>query len=679
MFIVSESGNPDNSFAKKPLAAVDPFLVDFYRSKEQSQSKYGSQDTTYNGEFGFDRFNSSIMAEGLRSNFIEDTTITRKRGTDKSYLCPYLSLWPPAVTGNLNNAKSSATIYVALEKADKHRNDGSTALVTFESTDSNLTIDTLTTKKINMQVGGASKLATIKVDCMGEIKAQAEIVAKLGSSIIGRLIVLPNHERYKMKVKPVVVHLGAATSTSITNTPIASSTYIDLIKVAQEANTKAFNQALVQCEMSSNVEEITVDQNDFTGLFFRRSGKNYLQEAFRFKFNSIAIEQYGKILKGTASVAEENAKEDAYQQSGMHQAIIDFCNAFTAKVNYPTASDTRLGFEKGYDAHQNKLYNTAWNDPSINNGSTGFYDQFEKAEQRMKQLLTQKGVTNPNSSSQTHLPSDGFVYLFMYPDVEASLLAGSTSTTSTVPGYTADRCTHMFASGFSKHKEIIHELGHALALEHPFEQSLGKYIDPNMRTQERVKEDITQIKARIDFLNKEVAEYAVIKNMLTTNGITMVECLKYQSLHDLYTSSKSNLLNNKNNYNNYLTFLNDIQGVQDIMSYEQYFSITPLRYVSSTLAERTAMHQQQIAEKTQKQAELFQLNNELQIAPAIVDPPNYHPQSETIENYMDYDFAIISGAIVKKSSFERKSLYQSQWQKMKDWSLSQNPPYLHPL
>jgi len=117
-------------------------------------------------------------------------------------------------------------------------------------------------------------------------------------------------------------------------------------------------------------------------------------------------------LKGAASVAEENAKEDAYQQSGIHQAIVDFCTAFTAKVNYPSASDIRLGFEKGYDAYQNKLYNTAWSDPSINNGSTGFYDLFEQAEQRMKQLLTQKGVTTPNEgNTPTYLPIDGFVYL----------------------------------------------------------------------------------------------------------------------------------------------------------------------------------------------------------------------------------------------------------------------------
>jgi len=84
---------------------------------------------------------------------------------------------------------------------------------------------------------------------------------------------------------------------------------------------------------------------------------------------------------------------------------------------------------------------------------------------------------------------------------------------------------------------------------------------------------------------------------------------------------------------------------------------------------------------TQKTAVLTKLQVELTTVPSVPDEPNYHLQSDTMENYMDYDFipATSSTPSSIKTSFERKVFYQSQWQKMKGLALSSTPPYLTTL
>ena len=65
----------------------------------------------------------------------------------------------------------------------------------------------------------------------------------------------------------------------------------------------------------------------------------------------------------------------------------------------------------------------------------------------------------------------------------------------------------------------------------------------------------------------------------------------------------------------------------------------------------------------------------------IPKEPNYHPQSDTMENYMDYDFipATSSTPSSIKTGFERKVFYQSQWQKMKNSALKNSVKYIIPL
>ena len=60
--------------------------------------------------------------------------------------------------------------------------------------------------------------------------------------------------------------------------------------------------------------------------------------------------------------------------------------------------------------------------------------------------------------------------------------------------------------------------------------------------------------------------------------------------------------------------------------------------------------------------EIKDLKKELEEAPEREVNIIVHPQSNTMENYMDYDF----DSTGKKQNFERKSFYKKQWEKMRE-------------
>lgn len=93
--------------------------IQFYRSKEHAVGKYGVADSSYKGSFGFDKFDKKVCAEGLIGEYQDLKGIVPKVEVIsgiKKYLCAYLSIWPPNVEGNQDNAKSKVTLYVKAEE-----------------------------------------------------------------------------------------------------------------------------------------------------------------------------------------------------------------------------------------------------------------------------------------------------------------------------------------------------------------------------------------------------------------------------------------------------------------------------------------------------------------------------------------------------------------------------------
>ncbi len=132
---------------KGPYRAV----ISFYRSQPHANGNFGKKDTAYKGEFGFDKFDEKVIAEGLIHNYktLGIQTKTEAIKNNHNYLCAYLSIWPPGVDGNVDSSKSTVNLYIKAEPNidfdKKDENDINTEQVVFESSDPNC-----------IEVGGAA-------------------------------------------------------------------------------------------------------------------------------------------------------------------------------------------------------------------------------------------------------------------------------------------------------------------------------------------------------------------------------------------------------------------------------------------------------------------------------------------------------------------------------------------
>ena len=165
MIQIYETDNPSNSLEINDLGKPNlPAVVSFYRSEFHSKGKYGVDDTAYDGEFGFDSFNEKVIAKGLATNYEKLDGVETKKATvgkNHQYLCPYLSIYPPNVIGNLDNTKNMVTLYVKLEEdKDKGADDPDFGAIHFQSSDpSSIEIEGTQENKINGQIEESKKLS----------------------------------------------------------------------------------------------------------------------------------------------------------------------------------------------------------------------------------------------------------------------------------------------------------------------------------------------------------------------------------------------------------------------------------------------------------------------------------------------------------------------------------------
>ncbi|MEN7551861.1 hypothetical protein AAG747_28350 [Rapidithrix thailandica] len=673
MFIVSESGNPSNYIQVKPLGLpIDPFVVDFYRSREQADGKYGKGDKSYDGAFGFDRFDEDVAAEGRINEYPKLAGIVQKDKNisgNRDYLCPYLSIWPPNVQGNMNNTKNTVEVVVRLEKGKgfkgKCGKQGTAKLIS--SDPSSITIDGGPDKSLTLNLDTKeSQLPTIKLECLKPFSSEVYITAEISNKVVGKLIIYPNDQRFKTTIQPVYVSFSNNPST-IKSVPTSSIPDIQEAQLKDYLNNKSFNQALIYSEVASTTHHIRLNRGIGLNAFLSTppGNKTYLsnKNADRQRFNTLVKEEYVRLTRTPQQTAEIAAKQNAYTQSGMYQAVQDFMTEFSRLVNYNTQASTKVDqIRAAQAAHTQQRFTQAWNNPLINNGVNGKYDAYLKAEQRMKALLTQQGVTN-----ETITPTDRLVnsvtktiYVFYYKDIYASFAESTNSDTSKcVPGYTyrGGGISHIFSSGFSIVDAIVHEVGHGLGLPHTFSEELKSSKVVPERTREEIDQEIKGKKMKIDVLNTKIKSYNDLQHNMQALGMSSLgDYVRFDNLGGDYVSCLAPLSNQQ--FNTYLSFKNKLQKIQEVILQESNLNLVDLKGAEINPAVKATAHQATQVELVQRQTELTQLQAERKGASKKPHKPNYKPLSETMENYMDYDFDA-QGQVVPK--FQRKSFYKSQW------------------
>ncbi len=591
---------------KEILSATFIAAIQFYRSKEHIDGKYGTKDSSYKGAFGFDKFDPKIHAEGLAQYYQKLGSIqpTKKVLEQNIYFCPHISLWPPQPNKNPSRASSKATLYIQAEEATT-KIDAKGKVMLKSSNPSAIKVPTT---PIELEIGGAPKAVTI--ECLNVFAQEVVItVTSEGDPAkkIGKLIVYPNDVRYKTIIQPVEIKFSTTESKVVTKRP-HTPFFKSLLK---DFNTTAFNQAYIYGELATDTHQITLTKAQFNKFFTNEAdGNQYLikkneTDSTTQEYSALVENRYASLLVN--KVGQIKAEEQLKRT--INALLIAFDNEYRDKG-------------KVEKQHKNKIAKEAWGHQKV----VAAYTAYQNALSKYK-----------NTGKAGRLKKTDTIHLFYSTEIHAArnpsakVLAYSSKGTGVA---------HVFNAALIANKpnpDVLHEIGHSLGLDHTFDSDkLGKYED--RQSGKTYKEDVEK---EIDELKDKIGR----------------------------TKDRIKVLNKGNDFRAYLEienatqnkswFLKNIDGVksQFIDKIFEAIAFEEQPFVTNNSAEITKLN----ADITKTKTKIVTLEKKT-TTDDLKTYPNSKSQSKTIENYMDYPQNTSGTA---NSDMERKVFYKWQWEQMR--------------
>ncbi|KFF09035.1 hypothetical protein [Chryseobacterium luteum] len=602
--------------------------IKFYRSKTHSEDKLGIQDNLYKGEFGFDLYNKkSCPKKGFIHYYNIEGNSLEKINDEKyeEYICPYVSIWP----------KTKIMLYVKAEK-----NPGAEELLEYECTEWNKNTNTFSKASSAITITKEKpeedkkdknkKHFNISINCTAAFENDISIVAKYNNETVGRVIVKANSKIYEAEIQPVLIKFG-----TISNSEMSSSkTHDAFIKedFLNFFNTKSFNQAYLHGTLASETHTVIFSLNDFIEkkIIVSRtitsdekkslpSAKNGYYIIDKEQYNSLIEKRYCRL------VDPENEKRQKTKEKLM-LCIQKILSHFKLGFKY----DEEVNLQKAKEFFSNQTATSIWKKAEV---QTAFkeYESIKK-----------------NYTGDIFLNKKDKLHLFYTKDIEGTLkiddtedeIAGIAQAFSKLGSATC----HIFNNALNDKAStglIVHELGHSLSLEHTFPSQLEKNITSS-------KEQLNKKKEKKKDLEKKILSYALdLKNYI---GIDRV----YRDINTVVNAKISNI--SQEYFENYFiayftgTYTNYNLGVK--IDYTEMNDIIKIEEKTLPLPVENPI------EKIQKEIEA--LVEEIKVMEKQLTTERVRI-SETEENFMDYRQKS-SGSF--NTSFEYKSFYQWQWQKI---------------
>ena len=624
--------------------------IDFYRSREHSEGKYGKLDTQYNGEFGFDRFDSKVCAEGLFSEYEKIRTVLTSENTygkEKVYLCPYLSIWPPEikVDGKTIKKKNEVTLFVKANKAtdiSKKNERATKATIVFSLEGENLKNEiVISPNKLDLEIGKEAKPISIK--CNASFEKDIKLIAKSvdEGQVLGQLIIKANAVVYQTTLQPIEIIFGSANKDIANDLP----TTIDnrfFEKLVEYLNTKSFNQAYIHLTLASTIKQVTFSKQEFEikGLFYTKDGDTYLKMGRNDhkdelnddekKDQSKALE-YNNLVENRYAARLNNLQNEQNQKERVDKKRQIFINEFKKYYKYKESDNSK----KVNKYRSEKMVKTIWGKKDI----TALFEEWKKEEEAYLQM----------ESNSISLDKKGQLHAFFTKDI---LTAGNPKRKTLAYSAPASGVSHIFKEAFINADEkafatIAHELGHALGLCHTFDSRMGVYI----KEQENDRETVNK---KIEDKIKELKEKQKSLKKIETNKVEEQSSDIEEEYKTLYE------------YTTYNTFSKSFQ--------EKIDNIIQLEEI-----EIESQTQKGLSEGSEKTNNIATLEKEIQaLEKEIYDLKNIKTQktikyskvkeqSTTLENFMDYEQYKDSNP---NTDFLRKTFYQRQWREMQNIGFS---------
>lgn len=616
-----EAAGKTFEFNKELVVSSSPFnaVIQFYRSLPHSKGKHGKEDSSYNGAFGFDKFDSSVMGKGLISTYETINTVAQKKENiedNNKYLCSYMTLWHPKSVGNAENKKSKATIYVKAEEGDweKQDNDVNTKSIELRvSCPDCITIDGASSIRISMTINNDAQPITI--ECTKFFTQPVEITAHADDHLFGKLIILSNQYTYKTTLQPVLLKFTTAESTTVKEEE--HSLFVK--SLGRRFNEQSFNQAYIYGDLAPKTIVVEFDKSKFSNYLTYEGDMDYDVAE---KYNDLVERRFAAIVNKelTSNKAETELKEK----------IKVFLDEFDKRFNF-TGSGTKYTQKKLED----KIVTTAFNHPKVQKA----YGEYLRAKEAYEK-----------AGSASEMNKEGKLYVFMTNDIKVAKKG-----TGDVLGYSnvGSGISHLFGrmiSSFDGIPDAIHELGHALGLRHTFEPDLGEYElrNSNIRYEEDIEDEIDKLKdenirydERLKNFNKNATEET---NKI--HDLQNIEFSHYKALQRNIGYKESLAAERFSDFNHGI-----IHKITTLLAIEAAGSTSEARLNNMGSKDYQLLI-------TNNESKIESAKNEKKNAPELEKLKNYNSQSESDENYMDYN-ENTSGD--KNSNMNRVLFAKNQW------------------
>lgn len=642
----------------------------FFRSEDHLDGDLGAYDNGYQGEFGFDHYDENV--DGTAKLAVKYFPKVEEIG--ENYRAPFLSLWAPkSKLGksiplvNGFNPRTKATIWMKVIRDESKDPDKDSGTIYFDTGSSSVKINGLKTgtfkdgSSVDKEFKKDDKYS-FEVECTDVFKEFIHIVFREGSAsgkVIGILHVIPNYKLYTTNLRFVDVRFSGTERGLKT----VKGKHKEADRLEKFCNANSFNQMFIHTKVLDGSEKLWLDNKWQNSAHLDTDSQYYVPKSLQRTFFNEVVNEYNK------QYALNTGPEDERIQSEINN-IIDQTDRYPSKELKKKKKEAtkaakklaKLVKRKFFGKYKKEEYRIAKLSKDLDIQLA--QDEYEEAIVPYRNLLwlEVKGKLDKDpkygpfyesvhelmmKGEQIAIFSRGgrpdlsnMLLVFMIPGIAAitdDVQHGSGVAGITHTGVGNVQMFNLALEDKTSRKEelIVHEIGHAFGLPHPFEQNVDSFDDDHEFDQKLKEFKDQKDKAIAELEKPEEAE---------DGAIPLIDMVAfYDGKGRLYerAANQAFIRNGQFRYIDHLMTVNEMnEDIQDELEAMQGISSDGREEVKKqTKEEIEAEYNRKVKELGEKRSRIYE---------EVLDLD----EGNSKENYMDY------------GEFQRKSFWYWQLVKM---------------